>query len=112
MAFVEHILSNCRATKAQMSLQISMSPCCWQTQGMVVVENSDQRLDLALLDKSAWVFKGSFWVNVWVKHFRINPEFRILRLTLHRKSASKCCIKEIIIASLINFKILLTQNII
>ena len=22
--------------------------------------------------------------------FRINPEFRILRLTIHRKSASKC----------------------
>ena len=26
----------------------------------------------------------------WVKVFRINPEFRILRLTIHRKSASKC----------------------
>ena len=26
----------------------------------------------------------------WVKVFRINPEFRILRLTFHRKSASKC----------------------
>ena len=26
----------------------------------------------------------------WVKDFRINPEFRILRLTFHRKSASKC----------------------
>ena len=25
-----------------------------------------------------------------VKVFRINPEFRILRLTFHRKSASKC----------------------
>ena len=25
----------------------------------------------------------------WVKVFRINPEFRILRLTFHRKSASK-----------------------
>ena len=31
-------------------------------------------------------FSGLFpWVNV----FRINPEFRILRLTFHRKSASK-----------------------
>ena len=35
--------------------------------------------------------------------FRINPEFRILRLTSQRKSASKCWIKEIIVASLINF---------
>ena len=26
----------------------------------------------------------------WVKVFRINPEFRILKLTFHRKSASKC----------------------
>ena len=25
-----------------------------------------------------------------VKVFRINPEFRIFRLTFHRKSASKC----------------------
>ena len=26
----------------------------------------------------------------WVKVFRIIPEFRILRLTFHRKAASKC----------------------
>ena len=26
----------------------------------------------------------------WVKVFRIIPEFRVLRLTFHRKSASKC----------------------
>ena len=26
----------------------------------------------------------------WVKVFRIIPQFRILRLTFHRKSASKC----------------------
>ena len=31
----------------------------------------------------------------WVKVFRINPEFRILRLTFHRKSASKYGIKQI-----------------
>ena len=37
--------------------------------------------------------------NAWVKVFRINPEFRILRLTFRRKSASKCRIREIIIAS-------------
>ena len=29
-------------------------------------------------------------INSWVKVFRIFPEFRILRLTFHRKSASKC----------------------
>ena len=39
----------------------------------------------------------------WVKVFRINPEFRILRLTFIRKSTSKCLIKEIEIASLIKF---------
>ena len=31
-----------------------------------------------------------FWLCVWVKVFRIIPEFRIFRLTFHRKSASKC----------------------
>ena len=45
--------------------------------------------------------------NSWVKVFRINPEFRILRLTFHRKSASKCLIKEIIIASLIYFQFII-----
>ena len=45
-------------------------------------------------------------VNAWVKVFRINPEFRILRLTFHRKSASNCWIREIIIASLIGFHII------
>ena len=43
-------------------------------------------------------------VNAWVKVFRIIPEFRILGLTFHRKSASKCGISEIIIASLIYFQ--------
>ena len=33
----------------------------------------------------------------WVKVFRIIPEFRILRLTFHRKSVLKCRIREIII---------------
>ena len=28
--------------------------------------------------------------DTWVKVFRINPKFRILRLTFLRKSASKC----------------------
>ena len=40
----------------------------------------------------------------WLKVFRIIPEFRILRLTFYRKSASKCWIREIIIASLIYFQ--------
>ena len=39
--------------------------------------------------------------NTWVKVFRINPEFRILRPTFHRKSASKCRIRQNIIAFLI-----------
>ena len=43
---------------------------------------------------------------LWVKVFGINPEFRILKLTFHRKSASKCLSSEIIIASLINFHII------
>ena len=29
-------------------------------------------------------------VSAWVEVFKINPEFRILRLTFQRKSASKC----------------------
>ena len=37
---------------------------------------------------------GKSWnqtdMNTWVKVFRIIPEFRILTLTFHRKSASKC----------------------
>ena len=28
--------------------------------------------------------------HAWVKVFRINPEFRDLRMNFHRKSASKC----------------------
>ena len=42
----------------------------------------------------------------WVKVFRINPEFRILRLTFQRKSASKCRIRLILIASLISFRMI------
>ena len=36
-------------------------------------------------------------IITWVKVFRINPEFRIFRLTFHRKSALKSCIRDIII---------------
>ena len=35
-------------------------------------------------------FAGHLLIYPWVKVFRINPEFKILRLTFHRKSASKC----------------------
>ena len=35
------------------------------------------------------VWKRKQMVCLWVKVFRIIPEFRILRLTFHRKSASK-----------------------
>ena len=40
---------------------------------------------------------GKIWA--WVKVFRIIPEFRILRLTFCGKSASKCWIRKILIAS-------------
>ena len=40
---------------------------------------------------SALHISGKVFANkAWVKVFRINPEFRILSLTFHRKSASKC----------------------
>ena len=51
-------------------------------------------------------------LHAWVKIFRINLEFKILRLTFHRKSASKCWIREMTIASMISFEIILTQFII
>ena len=44
-----------------------------------------------------------------VKVFRIIPEFRIMRLTLHEKSVSKCLIIPIIIASLTYFQYVLRQ---
>ena len=47
--------------------------------------------------------------KAWVKIFRIMPEFRILRLTFHKKSASKCWIRQILIASLIDFRFILGQ---
>ena len=37
------------------------------------------------------IFTLAFFKHLlMVEFFRINPEFRILRLTFHRKSASKC----------------------
>ena len=38
-------------------------------------------------------------MEAWVNVFRIIPEFRIMRLTFHRKSAPKCSILQVIIAS-------------
>ena len=52
-----------------------------------------------------------FVVNktTWVKVFRIIPEFRILRLTFHRKSALNTGIRQIIIAFLIYLQFILSQ---
>ena len=47
------------------------------------------------------IFQHLAWLFSWVKVFRIIPEFMILRLTFHWKSASKCWIRQIIITSLI-----------
>ena len=44
--------------------------------------------------------------GTWVKVFMIIPEFRILGLTFFGKSASKCWIRQIIIAFLIYVKII------
>ena len=45
--------------------------------------------DAVCTDRAAGINKVCV-IEVWVKVFRIIPEFRILRLTFHRKSASKC----------------------
>ena len=53
------------------------------------------RLDMISCESSAGFLEaGTKFENVfsvtWVKVFRNIPEFRILRLTFHRKTASKC----------------------
>ena len=48
----------------------------------------DTFLYLALI--FALIFVNFNSIDASVKVFRIIPEFRILRLTFHRKSASKC----------------------
>ena len=46
---------------------------------------------LASTEISLYHKSGSDITSImWVKFFRIIPEFRILRLTFHRKSDSKC----------------------
>ena len=61
-------------------------------------------LSIWVLTIISWVLLSSHNIHSWVKVFRINPEFRILRLTFHRKSASKCWIKEIIIVLWLVFR--------
>ena len=55
---------------------------------------SEQTLDQSSIDCTDMLVDMSLrWVHMptsWVKVFRIIPEFRILRLTFLRKSASKC----------------------
>ena len=51
-------------------------------------EDTDQANPLGSFDRGLHLFTIS--VVTWVKVFRITPEFRILRLTFQRKSASKC----------------------
>ena len=46
-------------------------------------------------------YEGPFMEVLTVTWMKV---FRILRLTFQRKSSSKCCIKEIIIASVISFQ--------
>ena len=46
----------------------------------------ETRLDI---DKEAEIYQKQV-INSWVKVFGIIPEFRILRLTFHKKSAPKC----------------------
>ena len=47
---------------------------------------------LFLITIYLYSFNSHFYMKecTWVKVFRISPESRILRLTFHRKSASKC----------------------
>ena len=45
--------------------------------------------DAVCTDRAAGINKVCV-IEAWVKVFRIIPGFRILRLTFHRKSASKC----------------------
>ena len=54
--------------------------------------NYKVRARLAIMEKKFKEAEGVYLEQVriaWVKAFRIIPEFRILRLTFHRKSASK-----------------------
>ena len=54
--------------------------------------DQEEALENIGLDESddAQSYQGNHVIILWVKVFRSIPEFRILRLTFHRKSASKC----------------------
>ena len=56
----------------------------------VLCEFVMNELDKILQKNATVVSTNTCYTSTWVKFFRINPEFRILRLTFHRKSASKC----------------------
>ena len=55
--------------------------------------NYKVRARLAIMEKKFKEAEGVYLeqvrIQAWVKVFRIIPEFRILRLTFHRKSATK-----------------------
>ena len=66
--------------------------------------NYKVRARLAIMEKKFKEAEGVYLEQVritWVKVFRIIPEFRILRLTFHRKGASKYWILQVILAFLI-----------
>ena len=80
-----------------------------------IANREDKSVCLGLLGKQSnqcTCRKYFLTMHAWMTGFRINPEFRILKLTFHRKSASKCWIKEIILASLISFQIIFSGLII
>ena len=76
--------------------------------------NNSHIISFFVLAQSTW-YLAMFWYSsccfyynkhtTWVKVFRIAPEFRILRLIFHRKSASKPWIKQILMAFLIYFSL-------
>ena len=89
-----------RIKKEDMNLQAPQFPAAGSQQRLSIGSQGGR-------NKVNYVQCGLF--IQWVKVFRIIREFRILRLTFHRKSASKCYIRQIIMASLIYFQFILGQ---
>ena len=52
------------------------------------------------LSRTHCLYMYVYTVYIGLKVFRIIPEFRILRLTFYRKTASKCWIQQIVIGSI------------
>ena len=83
------------------------SPVRLQQQRVAILCVLVLSLALGVAETPHFVILSAKWLRIlsgditWVKVFRIIPEFRILRLTFHRKSASKCWILQIVIAFLI-----------